>query len=300
MKTACLALVAVLATASAFAPVPSSRVARASPQSRARVVVAEGTYWEGEAPPSKVLGNLAGAPSILLGPASGVFLLIGLYCVASSQIFQVRALSPCWGSGRRLTFFLSPCFAADERVEHEPLLYRGLNLRAGLVGTSRGRLDPEEERVVGLDAVCAVTRGSGRERSRARRPVLSAVYCARARRRPCSPHALRTSAAPGRLPRRVLRCLGSVRRTRLCSRVFLEPEVGAIASARGRRARERTGENTRGGVSRASRTSVSRTRATFPSSRIDGSQHPVEFDATHRQASLLPHDERSDFTSRPR
>ena len=94
MKTSCLALVAVLATASAFAPVPSSRVARASPQSRARVVVAEGTYWEGEAPPSKVLGNLAGAPSILLGPASGVFLLVGLYCVASSQIFQVRTRSP--------------------------------------------------------------------------------------------------------------------------------------------------------------------------------------------------------------
>ena len=185
MKTACLALVAVLATASAFAPVPSSRVARASPQSRARVVVAEGTYWEGEAPPSKVLGNLAGAPSILLGPASGVFLLIGLYCVASSQIFQVRALSPCWGSGRRLTFFLSPCFAADERVEHEPLLYRGLNLRAGLVGTSRGRLDPEEERVVGLDAVCAVTRGSGRERAGQDARCYLPGLCARAR--PCSP-----------------------------------------------------------------------------------------------------------------
>merc|ERR1711965_184322 len=49
-------------------------------------MVMEDTYWEGEAPPSYVLGNLANAPSGLLGPMSGVFLLVGLYCVSASQL----------------------------------------------------------------------------------------------------------------------------------------------------------------------------------------------------------------------
>ena len=53
---------------------------------------AEGTYWEARLR-VKVLGNLAGAPSILLGRVRR-FLLVGLYCVAGSQIFQVRTRSP--------------------------------------------------------------------------------------------------------------------------------------------------------------------------------------------------------------
>ena len=49
-------------------------------------MVMEDTYWEGEAPPSYVLGNLANAPSGLLGPMSGIFLLVGMYCVSASQL----------------------------------------------------------------------------------------------------------------------------------------------------------------------------------------------------------------------
>ena len=51
----------------------------------------EDTYWEGEAPPSYVLGNLANAPSGLLGPMSGIFLLVGLYCVSASQLGALLA-----------------------------------------------------------------------------------------------------------------------------------------------------------------------------------------------------------------
>ena len=83
------ALLALLtATASAFstsrATLPSvRRVAQTAPKAQLSM---EDTYWEGEAPPSYVLGNLANAPSGLLGPMSGVFLLVGLYCVSASQL----------------------------------------------------------------------------------------------------------------------------------------------------------------------------------------------------------------------
>ena len=40
----------------------------------------------GEAPPSYVLGNLANAPSGLLGPMSGIFLLVGMYWRSASQL----------------------------------------------------------------------------------------------------------------------------------------------------------------------------------------------------------------------
>ena len=83
-----LALLALLTGAAAFvskrAPLPARRVAARRPTRAAMVM--EDTYWEGEAPPSYVLGNLANAPSGLLGPMSGVFLLVGLYCVSASQL----------------------------------------------------------------------------------------------------------------------------------------------------------------------------------------------------------------------
>ena len=82
------ALLALLTGAAAFvskrAPLPARRVAARRPTRAAMVM--EDTYWEGEAPPSYVLGNLANAPSGLLGPMSGVFLLVGLYCVSASQL----------------------------------------------------------------------------------------------------------------------------------------------------------------------------------------------------------------------
>lgn len=91
-----LVLAALVASASAFAPAPKPLarpvVQKAHPRA-ARTIVAEGPYWEGEAPPSKVLGNMAAIPSIVLGPMSGVALGVGLYCVASSQIFQPMAAS---------------------------------------------------------------------------------------------------------------------------------------------------------------------------------------------------------------
>merc|ERR1719271_2239539 len=58
---------------------------------------AEDTYWEGEAPPSYVLGNLQNAPSGLLGPASGIFLAIGLYCVSASQ--TAATVNPAYVAG---------------------------------------------------------------------------------------------------------------------------------------------------------------------------------------------------------
>mmetsp|Transcript_33616 Transcript_33616/g.103181 ORF Transcript_33616/g.103181 Transcript_33616/m.103181 type:complete len:126 (+) Transcript_33616:163-540(+) len=83
-----LLLAALCATAAAF----TSAGRRALPTHRAAAkrapaaMTMEDTYWEGEAPPSYVLGNLAGAPSALLGPVSGIFLIIGLYCVSASQL----------------------------------------------------------------------------------------------------------------------------------------------------------------------------------------------------------------------
>ena len=83
MKTAIIGFLCV-ATASAFvAPhkkaLPAARVTRAPTKA---AMTMEDTSWEGEAPPSYVLGNLQNAPSALLGPVSGIFLLVGLYCVA--------------------------------------------------------------------------------------------------------------------------------------------------------------------------------------------------------------------------
>ena len=103
-----LVLAALVASASAFAPAPKPLarpvVQKAHPRA-ARTIVAEGTYWEGEAPPSKVLGNMAAIPSIVLGPKSGVALGVGLYCVASSQFFQrhvhVQRSSRGWRSSGR-------------------------------------------------------------------------------------------------------------------------------------------------------------------------------------------------------
>ncbi len=48
-----------------------------------------GMYWEGKAPPSKVLGPfLSKIPSVVLGPVSLVFLVAGLYACHESNVFH--------------------------------------------------------------------------------------------------------------------------------------------------------------------------------------------------------------------
>lgn len=88
------------------ASVATAFVAPRKPLSGARVArpmtMEDSTYWEGDAPPSQVLGNLASAPSALLGPVSGIFLLVGLYCVAASQIFaplSAESVNPFYIAG---------------------------------------------------------------------------------------------------------------------------------------------------------------------------------------------------------
>jgi hypothetical protein len=46
------------------------------------------TYWEGEAPPSSVLGVGEKIPSSLFGPLSLLALVAGTFCVHESNIFH--------------------------------------------------------------------------------------------------------------------------------------------------------------------------------------------------------------------
>eukprot|EP00628_Pelagophyceae_sp_CCMP2097_P004898 CAMPEP_0184084180 /NCGR_PEP_ID=MMETSP0974-20121125/4078_1 /TAXON_ID=483370 /ORGANISM="non described non described, Strain CCMP2097" /LENGTH=115 /DNA_ID=CAMNT_0026386857 /DNA_START=52 /DNA_END=399 /DNA_ORIENTATION=+ len=75
-----LTLIALVASASAFSVAPRTTV-----RSVARAESSD-TYWDGEAPPSKVLGTLAKVPSGLLAPLSVVSLAVGCYCVQESQL----------------------------------------------------------------------------------------------------------------------------------------------------------------------------------------------------------------------
>mmetsp|Transcript_24217 Transcript_24217/g.72660 ORF Transcript_24217/g.72660 Transcript_24217/m.72660 type:complete len:126 (+) Transcript_24217:75-452(+) len=101
-RLATLALLAGAASAFVSRPArlaPVRRAARAAPKAQ---LTMEDTYWEGEAPPSYVLGNLAGAPSALLGPVSGIFLMVGLYCVSASQLgapLTAETLNPFYIAG---------------------------------------------------------------------------------------------------------------------------------------------------------------------------------------------------------
>jgi hypothetical protein len=76
-KLSILIVALVLAAANAFVVAPSSRLSVAAPTKSSPVVLnmAEDTYWEGEYPPSKVLGPIMSKmPSGVLGVLSLVFL----------------------------------------------------------------------------------------------------------------------------------------------------------------------------------------------------------------------------------
>ena len=51
------------------------------------------TYWDGEAPPSSVLGVGEKIPSTLFGPLSLLALVAGTYCVHESNIFHQLSAS---------------------------------------------------------------------------------------------------------------------------------------------------------------------------------------------------------------
>ncbi|KAG5176244.1 hypothetical protein JKP88DRAFT_228024 [Tribonema minus] len=81
----CLAM--ALATASAFmAPSP---VMHKAARSAGALKMTEDTYWEGKAPPSKVLGPVVSQiPSPALGVISLICLGVGTYSVHESNIFH--------------------------------------------------------------------------------------------------------------------------------------------------------------------------------------------------------------------
>lgn len=89
-KLSILIVALVLAAANAFVVAPSSRVSVASPATQSSPValsMAEDTYWEGEYPPSKVLGPIMSKmPSGVLGVLSLVFLSACAYSCFETSI----------------------------------------------------------------------------------------------------------------------------------------------------------------------------------------------------------------------
>lgn len=94
MNKFCVLLIAlIVATTQAFAPSSSVRSSVQQPaflagkESSFALNMAEDTYWEGEYPPSKVLGPvMSKMPSGALGMLSLTFLVICAYSVAESGI----------------------------------------------------------------------------------------------------------------------------------------------------------------------------------------------------------------------
>merc|ERR1719393_460671 len=95
-----IVLLALFASASAFAPAASVRPAVARPAAAARLapVVAletEDMWWgDKEYPPSAVLGIGKDVPSLVFGISSGISLAIGSYCVAQSNLLNILSGSP--------------------------------------------------------------------------------------------------------------------------------------------------------------------------------------------------------------
>merc|ERR1719498_2210405 len=94
-----LLLLALLGSASAFAPASPLRPAALArrPAAAARVAPAmyeefepQDTWWgDKEYPDSVVLGIGKNVPSSIYGPMSGVALALGLYCIAQSNIVNI-------------------------------------------------------------------------------------------------------------------------------------------------------------------------------------------------------------------
>lgn len=65
----------------------------------------ESTYWEGEAPPSSVLGIGAKIPSAVYGPFSLIAFVVGTYCIHESNILNqitVNTIYPQYVAGSAL------------------------------------------------------------------------------------------------------------------------------------------------------------------------------------------------------
>ena len=80
-SSAVFVLLALLVSVTAFQPLRT-------PKMMNKMKLNANTYWEGEAPPSSVLGVGANIPSLVFGPLSLVALLVGSYCVHESNIFN--------------------------------------------------------------------------------------------------------------------------------------------------------------------------------------------------------------------
>lgn len=92
-KLSFIIIALVFAAASAFAPSSQIRtpVAFVAKESSFALAMAEDTFWEGEYPPSKVLGPIMSKmPSAVLGMLSLVFLTACVVSVAQSSVL-VRA-----------------------------------------------------------------------------------------------------------------------------------------------------------------------------------------------------------------
>ena len=74
------------------------------------------TYWEGEAPPSSVLGIGASIPSGLYGPLSIIAFVGGTYALHESNILNqitVTTINPAYvlaSLGKRLFLHLIKCY----------------------------------------------------------------------------------------------------------------------------------------------------------------------------------------------
>ncbi len=80
-SSAVFVLLALLVSVTAFQPLRT-------PKMMNKMKLNANTYWEGEAPPSSVLGVGAGVSSNVFGPLSLVALVVGSYCVHESNIFN--------------------------------------------------------------------------------------------------------------------------------------------------------------------------------------------------------------------
>jgi hypothetical protein len=112
-KLSFVVLSLIVAACSAFAPSSQVRSAVSTPvafmpkASSATALSAEDTYWEGEYPPSKVLGPLMSKmPSGMLGMVSLVFLGVCVYSCGQSFVLQQEPGALATGSWVKWQYIL--------------------------------------------------------------------------------------------------------------------------------------------------------------------------------------------------
>ena len=279
---------AVVARRARVAAVPRARGGR------------RGLLLEGEAPPSKVLGDLASAPSILLGPASAFSSSSVSTASPARKSSRCAPFRPVGDPPATHVLFVS-LFPRRWPREHGHVYIAA----RPCVPVSWGWRAPwiQKKNAGCGDLVgCGVCRagGSGRESA----PQDPGVICRDclpppSRRLERSPGA-RDAHASGRpwpgvasMPGRAVR-----RHHRAGRRSGPERRLGGTWLPAAAEQRGHGREHARRGFGRACLSHLGR-----PEPRdlpVFENRRQSRFDATHRQASLLPHDERSDFTSRPR